>query len=455
MNYLSIDFKIECIIKEIRTCQLHCCLQPCKENNWKMNNGKKTMHSHERLWRIHDGLYDLSGYIDKHPGGRQWLEITKGTDCTEAFESHHLGKKAEKILPKFFVKVASAPRGVDYTFLKDGFYNSLKTEVKCVLKTLPIKKIEAQSKIIMDAIACTTLLLVAAAAYGSSYSIATVSGVLLAFTANAGHNFFHKKDNWRMYYIHLSLLSVRDWRIYHCLSHHVYTNTLQDLELTSFEPFFDFTPDPKKNWIQRFLSWVYYPFIHATMCHAEFFSRCYHEILSMSELLIALVIPPLLFVANGGYIISAILMWTWIICVASLFQNITDIVATHRSVDFVQGDAPRRDRDWGLAQIDTTKDNQRLIGNHFFALIMFGDHTLHHLFPTVDHGVLKYLYPVFLRTCEKFNVKWETQSSFRLATAEFRALARNEPNRNPPHHATLHGNATMQDYSEISHLQKT
>lgn len=29
------------------------------------------------LWRIHDGLYDLSGYIDKHPGGRQWLEITK------------------------------------------------------------------------------------------------------------------------------------------------------------------------------------------------------------------------------------------------------------------------------------------------------------------------------------------------------------------------------------------
>ena len=25
------------------------------------------------LWRIHDKLYDLSGYIDRHPGGPEWL----------------------------------------------------------------------------------------------------------------------------------------------------------------------------------------------------------------------------------------------------------------------------------------------------------------------------------------------------------------------------------------------
>jgi hypothetical protein len=29
------------------------------------------------LWRIHDGLYNLEQWIPKHPGGRQWLEITK------------------------------------------------------------------------------------------------------------------------------------------------------------------------------------------------------------------------------------------------------------------------------------------------------------------------------------------------------------------------------------------
>lgn len=31
----------------------------------------------EELWRIHDGLYDLEQWIPKHPGGPQWLEITK------------------------------------------------------------------------------------------------------------------------------------------------------------------------------------------------------------------------------------------------------------------------------------------------------------------------------------------------------------------------------------------
>lgn len=31
----------------------------------------------DNLWRIHDGLYDLDQWIHKHPGGSQWLEITK------------------------------------------------------------------------------------------------------------------------------------------------------------------------------------------------------------------------------------------------------------------------------------------------------------------------------------------------------------------------------------------
>lgn len=34
----------------------------------------------DELWRIHDGLYNLEGWILKHPGGPQWLEITKVCD---------------------------------------------------------------------------------------------------------------------------------------------------------------------------------------------------------------------------------------------------------------------------------------------------------------------------------------------------------------------------------------
>jgi cytochrome b involved in lipid metabolism len=31
----------------------------------------------EGLWRIHNKLYDLSSYIKIHPGGSEWLELTK------------------------------------------------------------------------------------------------------------------------------------------------------------------------------------------------------------------------------------------------------------------------------------------------------------------------------------------------------------------------------------------
>lgn len=31
----------------------------------------------EGLWRIHNNLYDLSSFLKKHPGGSEWLELTK------------------------------------------------------------------------------------------------------------------------------------------------------------------------------------------------------------------------------------------------------------------------------------------------------------------------------------------------------------------------------------------
>ena len=39
--------------------------------------GKKKDDGAENLWRIHDGLYDLSSFINKHPGGSMWLTLTK------------------------------------------------------------------------------------------------------------------------------------------------------------------------------------------------------------------------------------------------------------------------------------------------------------------------------------------------------------------------------------------
>ena len=58
----------------------------------------------EDCWLIGGVLYDITGYLDSHPGGRLWLEMTRGTDCTDAFETHHLNMaRAAKALERFAV----------------------------------------------------------------------------------------------------------------------------------------------------------------------------------------------------------------------------------------------------------------------------------------------------------------------------------------------------------------
>jgi cytochrome b involved in lipid metabolism len=39
--------------------------------------GRRKDDEAEGLWRIHDKLYDMTDFIDRHPGGRQWLILTK------------------------------------------------------------------------------------------------------------------------------------------------------------------------------------------------------------------------------------------------------------------------------------------------------------------------------------------------------------------------------------------
>jgi hypothetical protein len=60
------------------------------------------------LWLIHNKLYDLQAFAATHPGGAEWLWLTQGTDCTEAYEVHHLDQtKADRLLARYFVRDVS------------------------------------------------------------------------------------------------------------------------------------------------------------------------------------------------------------------------------------------------------------------------------------------------------------------------------------------------------------
>lgn len=56
------------------------------------------------MWVVENKVYDLTGYLDKHPGGKGWLEYTRGQDITEHFITHHLNEeKARAVLEKYLV----------------------------------------------------------------------------------------------------------------------------------------------------------------------------------------------------------------------------------------------------------------------------------------------------------------------------------------------------------------
>lgn len=38
---------------------------------------RQTDDNAEGLWRVHDTLYDLTEFINWHPGGVDWIKLTK------------------------------------------------------------------------------------------------------------------------------------------------------------------------------------------------------------------------------------------------------------------------------------------------------------------------------------------------------------------------------------------
>lgn len=88
----------------------------------------------------------------------------------------------------------------------------------------------------------------------------------------------------------------------------------------------------------------------------------------------------------------------------------------------------RDDLDWGIYSLDTIMDNTDLRKNHLLALTHFGHHAMHHLFPTIDHGLLEGLYPTLFETMREFEVDLESYPWFHHIYGQFRQLARVDVN---------------------------
>lgn len=100
------------------------------------------------LWRIHNSIYDLTEFIEKHPGGTFWLENTKGHDITEAVEAHHVNlHRLAPHLARYKIGDTTKPRNSKLTFDRNGFYVTLRNRVAEILPTLEENKLKSLSKV--------------------------------------------------------------------------------------------------------------------------------------------------------------------------------------------------------------------------------------------------------------------------------------------------------------------
>ncbi|XP_053603768.1 cytochrome b5-related protein-like isoform X2 [Plodia interpunctella] len=402
--------------------------------------GKRLQDGAEGLWRIHDNLYDLTPFIEKHPGGSQWILYTKGTDITEQFETHHLKGIAEKILPDYFVKTVSVPRNSPFTFEEHGFYKTLKLKVMMKLKDVP-KGVKMKSDMVTDMLllACSILSPLSCWAWSRSYvlgaSLTVLNSLALSSLMTCAHNYFHRADSWRMYLFNLGGLSYSDWRISHAMSHHMHTNTLQDIELSMIEPFLQFMPYRNKPLWAR-LGAFYFPVIYSfaslsIMIKDFMLSLIKFEGKSINWThIVPITIPAWMWYFSDMSLPWVVAVWITTLMGSSFFFVFYGLTAGHHDHNnFFDGDFPRAETlDWGIHQMDTMVERIDYAGNHFKSITRFGDHALHHLFPTLDHAVLKYLYPTLLEHCEKFDIQLRTTTFYGAILRKSKQLARTHPN---------------------------
>lgn len=374
--------------------------------------GRAIDDGHGQYWRIHDKLYDLTKFIEHHPGGKQWIENTRGQDVTEFFESSHINPSVYTILEKYFVSSVEEPRNVPYTFKQDGFYLTLKRRVHHYLT----KKVTREEKdagrrrvrVVHNRILMSFVSLMMLTALTQSYVMAIVTGIVLMVVVNASHTYAHQRDNWRMYCMDLSLLSSYEYRVVHCMSHHNYPNTLLDFEISVFEPFLDFRVYDK-NIMKRYQSL----FLLLTMPQVGFFVDALRRVMMivtgqqkprLENLLPFLEIA--VWVALGVPLMRAVKLWLVMQAASSYVLFIVGLASAHHHPELYHaGDGTFQfGNDWGLAQLDAIRDRNDVNGNLLAEMTAFGNHVLHHLLPALDHGLLDIVRPVFEQTCRDFQL---------------------------------------------------
>jgi fatty acid desaturase len=409
-------------------------------------------------WNIYGNKYDLTTFLDKHPGGKHILKNVRGdSDLTPLFESYHAFANIEQIKKQLAVYKLNE-KGVDqiYTFNNNDFYNTVKNRVRASFGndkslTNKIKVTNFWYFKIFILLSSFLFLYSTAFLFQGLFYIKLISGflagliyIMLGFTVmhDASHYALYNKSNqiniifskiWNSF----ALWDYDLWFRHHGHYHHAYTGSKLDPDLKFMKPLLIKHPLTSKkgyseftnNYLLLFLSLIYFfifPgfFLGQGMLYWLVWKRrgilwnLEKPEISYSFLKVFFVI---LFIGTQLYNFNIFVSLLYLI--AGNIAYGCSILPDHDTFETTKNKT--KTKDWGEAQVvhSANFENGRIFDLycHLFGGINY--QIEHHLFPSICHVHYPKIAPIVKQTCKEFNIKYvEHKSVFTAMKDVFKSL---------------------------------
>jgi delta8-fatty-acid desaturase len=386
-------------------------------------------NTREGLWIIiEDRIYDVTRYVEKHPGGPLPLLDMAGKDCTDVFANYHAARVYKHLLPSYLVGEVSDAlplpahvadfRAVRQELLRRGLFE---TDMRFYAK--------------MSTWLCllffAALRLSIASSTGLRLAGAFVMGVFWQQLAGVGHDLGHSAVTHVFWFDHLlssmlaSVMGISTcwWKRNHN-THHIVCNSVEHDPDIQHMPIFAVTPQifEKPYWSTYYTKWVcmdrvakflvsyQHILLYPVMAFARFnlYAQSFIQLFSKERLHYRRVELCSLLVYFSWVLRLAFSMPTWIEVIAWLVisHNVAgilhvQIVISHFSMATYHGYAYNNaDDEWYITQLKTTMDVLTPEALDYFHIgLQF--QIEHHLFPRLPRHNLREAQRLVKGVCAK------------------------------------------------------
>jgi len=364
------------------------------------------------MWKIGNGLYDLTMFRQQHPGGEEYISQSKDTDCTLMFYTHHSSETLKRFESqgsshRFWSRACETTSEFLQIIQNDKLYMSMKDEVQKVLKANGgpgPKSYMFYCLYGFYAAYALTITLCGITFSNGSYLLTilliVISGACGTTIAGFGHNFVHQKVRTYNWFVLDSVgFPSRSWRRDHCLNHHMYTNNPDldpdILDWAKVGIYFD-NSRITSEWLTL---------LHPLLMACGYWLYSHYSALvkwknTNATLWLSFVFPLLLLFSYTNSILWSFVLFEAIkFITVAWFINIAGLPHVHNS------DHPNNGWDgelpWSSIQLGSTESY--LPEASLFTAFLFGglnEHLVHHLFPYVDMSKYHLVKEVIERHCK-------------------------------------------------------